>query len=202
MSHLGEVILLVGLGNPGPEYAATRHNVGFLTLDAFLEHREGRAAYRKAHGGLCTATTLDQARVICLKPQTFMNLSGDSVARAASYHKVQHAAIIVIHDEVDLPFGRIRIKNGGGFAGHNGLRSIGERLGGQDFLRLRFGIGRPERATTTDHVLSAFRGEERAQLPELLHVAVEALVGLMKEGPAAAMNRYNGHLPEARTGTP
>lgn len=157
--------LIVGLGNPGEQYAKTRHNVGFRVLD-FLP-----LSFQKGFSGLIAK----ENSLLYLKPQTFMNRSGDSVLAAASFHKIKPEDICVIHDELDLPFGTVRLKKGGGHAGHNGLRDI-IRVLGPDFTRVRIGIGKPEHKTqVSDYVLSPFSKEEELALPALLQEATRIL---------------------------
>lgn len=154
--------LIVGLGNPGDQYAKTRHNIGFRVLDSL------KLNFHKGFLGL-VAKDGDQ---IYLKPQTFMNRSGDSVLAALSFHKIKPEDLLVIHDELDLPFGTVKLKKGGGHAGHNGLRDI-IRVIGPEFSRIRMGIGKPEHKTqVADYVLSAFTAQEEAALPDLIAQAV------------------------------
>lgn len=154
--------LIVGLGNPGDQYAKTRHNIGFRVLDSLqLDFHKGFQGLYAKSGDL-----------IYLKPQTFMNRSGDSVLAALSFHKIKPEDLLVIHDELDLPFGTIKFKKSGGHAGHNGLRDI-MRLIGPDFNRIRIGIGKPENKNqVADYVLSPFSSLEESQLPDLIEQAV------------------------------
>lgn len=157
--------LIVGLGNPGDQYAKTRHNIGFRVLDSL------QLDFHKGFQGLY-AKSGDQ---LYLKPQTFMNRSGDSVLAALSFHKIKPEDMIVIHDELDLPFGVVKLKKSGGHAGHNGLRDI-MRLIGPDFNRIRMGIGKPEHKTqVADYVLSPFSASEEKQVSELIAEAVVIL---------------------------
>ncbi len=157
--------LIVGLGNPGDQYARTRHNIGFRVLDSLgLDFHKGFQGLVSKSGDL-----------IYLKPQTFMNRSGDSVLAALSFHKIKPEDLIVIHDELDLPFGTVRLKKSGGHAGHNGLRDI-IRVIGPDFTRIRMGIGKPEHKTqVADYVLSPFSSPEESQLPDLIEKACNCL---------------------------
>jgi PTH1 family peptidyl-tRNA hydrolase len=152
--------LVVGLGNPGPKYSGNRHNVGFMVVDR-LASRWSAAAFRDKFRAATTKAQLGADEVVLLKPQTFMNLSGESVQPAMAFYKVPLAQVLCVHDELDLEFGVLRIKAGGGTAGHNGLKSMVQHCGGNDFLRLRVGIGRPQ-GRTESHVLSDF-GAERAR---------------------------------------
>lgn len=157
--------LIVGLGNPGDQYAKTRHNIGFRVLDSL------NLDFHKGFLGL-VAKSGDQ---IYLKPQTFMNRSGDSVLAALSFHKIKPEDLLVIHDELDLPFGAVKLKKGGGHAGHNGLRDI-MRVIGPEFSRIRMGIGKPEHKTqVADYVLSAFTAQEEALLADLITQAISII---------------------------
>jgi PTH1 family peptidyl-tRNA hydrolase len=182
--------LIAGLGNPGPKYLWTRHNAGFMVLDRF-SHLAGIPLTRKNFSGLYGEGDLRGERLLLLKPQTFMNLSGRSVAAALRFHKLSLQDMIVIHDDLDIPFGCIKLKEGGGHAGHNGLRSLTQELGSGDFIRLRIGIGRPSHGDMADYVLTNFAPEEMAGLPRLLDGVVDALELLIAEGVAKAMSLYN-----------
>ncbi|HEU5075233.1 MAG TPA: aminoacyl-tRNA hydrolase [Polyangiaceae bacterium] len=183
--------LVVGLGNPGPEYAATRHNAGFLVV----EHFAGTGAtWSRAHRGLCTTVEVGTQRVRLVKPETFMNRSGESVAEASMFFKVPAEAVLVVHDELDLPFGQVRLKQGGGHAGHNGLKSVASALGTSEFCRLRVGIGRPGpefSGAVADYVLSGFAAEELRLLPDVLDEGSQALGLVIRLGLAPAMNQVN-----------
>jgi PTH1 family peptidyl-tRNA hydrolase len=185
--------LVVGLGNPGSRYASTRHNIGFVALDA-LRDELGLPDYRlKFSGALCQGDALGHP-VALLKPMTFMNLSGSSVQPAMAFLKVPPSDLIVLHDELDLAFGDVRVKVGGGHAGHNGLRSILERAGSPDFARVRVGIGRPPpgfEGDVADYVLGGFGPAERAELPGVVARAVAAASEVLSSGAHAAMNRVN-----------
>ena len=187
--------LVVGLGNPGGKYAGHRHNVGFMAIDE-LARREDTDAFRSkfsAEMARCRLSKGDDDALL-LKPQTYMNLSGDSVQPCAAFFKVPPQRIIVIHDELDLPFATVRLKSGGGHGGHNGLRSIKQRLGGADFLRIRIGIGRPPpsfRGDPADFVLSDFSMQERGELAEVLATAAKTVLDIAARGVQAAMKRRN-----------
>jgi PTH1 family peptidyl-tRNA hydrolase len=188
------VLLVVGLGNPGREHEGSRHNVGFMVVDA-LRRSEGWPDYRPKFSGSVTQGGLSGtgAAVAILKPHTYMNLSGDSVQPAASFLKVPSQNIVVVHDELDLPWREVRLKVGGGHAGHNGLRSIIQRLG-PDFVRVRVGIGKPPagfRGDGAEWVLSSFEPIERAELPGVLDVALSAIRRVVRDGVAAAANVVN-----------
>ena len=182
--------LIVGLGNPGPKYLWTRHNAGFIVLDRF-SRQAGIAVTRKSFGGLYGEGSYRGERLFLLKPQTFMNLSGRSAAEALRFHKLSPAEMIVIHDDLDIPFGQLKVKEGGGHGGHNGLRSLMQELAGGSFVRLRVGIGRPERGDAADYVLSNFGREELNLLPTLAEEVVGALEMLLAEGVAKTMSLYN-----------
>jgi len=182
--------LIVGLGNPGPKYLWTRHNAGFIVLDRF-SHLSGVPITRKSFAGLYGEGNWQGNKLLLLKPQTFMNLSGRSVAEALRFHKLTPADMIVIHDDLDIPFGQIKLKEGGGHGGHNGLRSLHQELGTGDYLRLRFGIGRPARGDMADYVLTNFSREELADLPQLVDGVVDAMEMLIREGLPKTMSLYN-----------
>lgn len=184
------MILVVGLGNPGSEYAATRHNIGFHVVDEL--------ARRWALGDWKTKYTakINEYRasgpVLLMKPQTYMNLSGVSVAEAARFYKVPTPDIIVIHDDLDLPAGQLRLRERGGSGGHKGIESMFVHLGTAEFIRVRFGIGRPpEGWDTPDFVLSRFRPEEAQVITEAVKRSADAVEAIMKEGIAKAMNTFN-----------
>jgi PTH1 family peptidyl-tRNA hydrolase len=187
------VLLVVGLGNPGREYEGNRHNLGFMAADA-LCRAEKWPDFKAKFSGLWTRGDLAGESVVLLKPQTYMNLSGDSVQPAAAFFKVAPKAIVVLHDELDLPWGDVRLKFGGGHAGNNGIRSMIDRLGTPDFARVRMGIGKPPagfRGETADWVLSNLDAMERAELPDVLAAALAAVRSVAAEGLAATMNRVN-----------
>ena len=188
--------LVVGLGNPGRKYEGNRHNVGFMAADELLRG-EGLADWREKFSGLFTKGSAPYGELALLKPMTFMNLSGQCVQPAAAFLKIEPAAIIVVHDELDVPFGEIRLKVGGGHAGHNGLRSIIERLG-PDFVRVRVGIGRPPagfQGDVADYVRQNFDTAERAELGGVVDRAVLAVRKVLTLGTAAAMNEVNAKAP-------
>ena len=187
------VKLIVGLGNPGPKYSWTRHNAGFIVLDRFA-HLNGIQVSRKNFGGLYGEGDFRGSRLLLLKPETYMNLSGRTVAEALRFHKIAPADIIVIHDELDIPFGQIKLKVDGGHGGHNGLRSLHQELGGGGYSRLRVGIGRPLHGNMADYVLTNFDKEEMASLPRLIDAAVEALEMMITEGLAKTMSLYNNKI--------
>ena len=182
--------LIVGLGNPGSKYLWTRHNAGFMVLDE-LARRAGIPVTRKTFSGLYGEGSYRGERLLLLKPQTFMNLSGRSVNPALHFHRLSLQDLIVIHDDIDIPFGRVKLKEGGGHAGHNGLRSLMQELGGGQFARIRVGVGRPLHGDAADYVLSPFGRDEQALLPRILEGAVDFLELLLAEGLPKAMSLCN-----------
>lgn len=183
--------LIVGLGNPGMQYAETRHNIGFMVAE-HLANRAGIALKRKGYQGFYGVGRVAGVETTILLPQTFMNRSGDSVAPACQSLGVEPGDLIVIHDEIDLAFGCLRIKVGGGHGGHNGLRSIGTAVDGAGYTRLRMGVGRPSGGLdVSGHVLSRFAAAERVSLNDYIEVATDAVEAILKEGVQSAMNKYN-----------
>ena len=182
--------VIAGLGNPGPQYQWTRHNAGFLFLDR-LANSENIALSRKTFSGLAGEWNYNGNRLILLKPQTFMNLSGKSVMQAHQFHKLPATQLIVVHDELDLPFGSVRLKKGGGHGGHNGLRSITEQIGKADFIRLRIGIGRPPHGDTVNYVLGNIPPTEMESLSSILDGGLDMLEMMLEEGLPKAMSIFN-----------
>ena len=183
-------LLVVGLGNPGREYASTRHNVGFMVADELARRHDG--SWRSKFSGEVADVRVDGARLALLKPQTFMNESGRSVAAAAKFYKVDPEGLVAVHDEVDLDLGRMQARLGGGLAGHNGLRSVASALQTPEFLRLRIGVGRPERGDprpVADWVLSPFDPE--VNVGALVGRAADAVETLVSEGLEEAQQRFN-----------
>jgi PTH1 family peptidyl-tRNA hydrolase len=183
-------LLVAGLGNPGGGYARTRHNVGFLVADELARRHDG--SFRSKFNGQLAEVRLDDLRLALLKPETYMNVSGKSVAAAGKFFKVDAADLLVVHDDVDLATGRLQARLGGGLAGHNGLRSIASSLGTQDFLRLRIGVGRPERGDprpVADYVLSEF--EPELEVEALVARSADAVESLARDGLEATQARYN-----------
>jgi len=183
--------LIVGLGNPGQEYLASRHNVGFRVVEELarrwhLDFRLPRNQSRLASGDVAGL------RVAVLEPLTYMNLSGNCVARAVRQLGLTPEHVMVIHDDVDLPFGRLRLRSGGSAGGHRGVQSIIDLLGASDFARLRVGIGRPSDGDIREYVLSPFTQEEERNLDAVLGRAVSAIECYLTDGIEVAMNRYNG----------
>lgn len=183
--------LVAGLGNPGSGYAATRHNLGFAVADE-LAHREG-GSFRnhKSRAQVCSVKIVGR-QVVVMKPLTFMNLSGGPVAGVRSYFSVRCEDIIVVHDDLDLPFGTLRLKRGGGEGGHNGLRSVSQSLQTKDYVRVRIGIGRPPgRGDPADYVLKPFSPTERKGLPVLVAEAADAVESIVTTGLSTAQNVIN-----------
>ena len=186
--------LVVGLGNPGPSYAGNRHNVGFLVLDLLADRMGGRF---KAHRGRADVVEgrLAGQRVVLTKPKSYMNESGGPVASLRDFFKVPVERIVVVHDELDLPFAALRLKRGGGDGGHNGLKSLTTSLGSKDYLRVRFGIGRPPgRQDPADYVLKDFSTVERRELPFLIDRTADAAQALVLQSLEQAQNAF--HAPE------
>jgi len=180
--------LIAGLGNPGAKYAGHRHNVGFMVVDE-LARRWSADPFREKFSGLLSRARPSQGEVALLKPQKFMNLSGESIQKAMQFFKLELADLIVIHDELDLAFGTLKVKVGGGTAGHNGLKSIVQHCG-PEFVRVRVGIGRPTQRGI-DHVLSDFSKVECSELPGVLERASLAVGDIVGQGALAAMNLHN-----------
>jgi PTH1 family peptidyl-tRNA hydrolase len=183
-------LLVVGLGNPGREYSANRHNVGWMVANE-LARRRG-ASFRSKFSGQLAETRVDDARIALLKPETYMNESGRSVGAAARFFKVPPDALLVVHDEGDFDLGRLQARQGGGLAGHNGLRSIAQALGTQEFLRLRIGVGRPERGDPrplADYVLSDFEPHDDAEA--IVARAADAVETIVLDGLDAAQRSFH-----------
>ena len=183
-------LLVAGLGNPGREYADTRHNVGFMVAEELARRHGG--SWRAKFSGDLAEMRLDGLKLAVLKPQTYMNESGRSVGAAARFFKVEPEALLVVHDEVDLEPGRLQARLGGGLAGHNGLRSVAQHLGTPEFARLRIGVGRPERGDprpVADFVLSPFSPE--VDVERLVARAADAVETVAREGVEEAQNRFN-----------
>lgn len=172
--------LIVGVGNPGSQYHETKHNIAWMLLDS--SPLFGAATWKSKFKGLYAEASLKGKKYYALKPQTFMNLSGESVGPMATFFKISPAEILVIHDELDIPFGQVHFKVGGGLAGHNGLKSIAAHLGTNDFARMRIGIGRPPHGDVSNWVLSGFGKDEQVQMPLLLEKLHDPLVMAMVEG--------------------
>jgi peptidyl-tRNA hydrolase, PTH1 family len=183
--------LVVGLGNPGREYECTRHNAGFLVVDMLGD--DLRASYWKDQGGAkVAAVRFGGEGLVLAKPQTFMNLSGNSVHKLAEFYDTSIPDIIVVHDDIDLASGKIRVKLGGGHGGHNGLRSLHEQLGDDGYVRVRVGVGRPPgRMDAADYVLQPLRGDAWGELEASIPTAAQAVISALEHGPEAAMREFN-----------
>lgn len=188
------MFLVVGLGNPGPKYRDHRHNVGFMVVDKLAAH--ARDPFREKFSGLFARAALDSEEFVLLKPQTYMNLSGEPTQKAMTFFKVPLERVIVVHDELDLEFGTVRVKLGGGTAGHNGLKSIVQCCGGPEFVRVRVGIGKARSGPGANHVLSDFSRDECIELPNVVERASLAVSDVMRRGVAAAMNLHNQGAPK------
>jgi PTH1 family peptidyl-tRNA hydrolase len=186
------MFLVVGLGNPGTQYQNNRHNLGFMVVDDLLGRARGPAP-RGKFGAEIAEIALGGKRVLLCKPMEFMNVSGQAVARVAGFWKVPVADTIVVHDELDIPFGRLKLGAGGGPGGHNGLRSIIADLGDPGFARVRIGIGRPAPGhDPANYVLSDFSRAEAKQLTDVRITAADAVEAIVRDGLQAAMNKFNG----------
>ncbi|TNC29540.1 aminoacyl-tRNA hydrolase [Amycolatopsis alkalitolerans] len=187
----GERVLLAGLGNPGPRYAGNRHNVGFMVLDELAARMGGKFKAHKGGAEVLEGRLAERSAVL-VKPRSFMNLSGGPVSATAKFYKIDPAGVVVIHDELDLPFGSLKLKLGGGDNGHNGLRSITKSLGTKDYYRVRFGIGRPPgRMDPADYVLKEFSTVERKELPLEVDRCADAVEALIGKGLTAAQNAFH-----------
>jgi len=187
--------IIAGLGNPGGEYAATRHNVGFMVVDRMAPEL-GAAVVKKMGKALVGQGRLGAEKVALAKPQTYMNLSGEAVGALLSWYKLTPADLVVVYDDLDLPPGKVRVRPGGGSGGHKGMQSIIQVLGSEDFPRVRIGIGRPadpgfETARTARYVLSRFTPEEAVIIEEALKLAIAAVRCIVQNGVQQAMNLYN-----------
>jgi len=183
-------LLVAGLGNPGREHASDRHNAGWMVVDELARRHDG--SFRSKFSGRLAEVRLGEARIALLEPETYMNESGRSISAAARFFKVEPAAVLVVHDDVDLEVGRLQARLGGGLAGHNGLRSIAQALGTQEFLRLRVGVGRPgrgDRRPVADYVLSPFAEED--DVDAIVAGAADAVESLLSEGLVVTQQRFN-----------
>jgi peptidyl-tRNA hydrolase, PTH1 family len=184
--------IVVGLGNPGPEYAGNRHNLGWRVVDLLAEQRGDR--FKKGARGFADVveTRIGDERVVLAKPRSYMNESGGRVKAVLSFYKVTPEHLIVVHDELDIPFAQVRLKIGGGPGGHNGVRSVDAALGTKDYARVRVGIGRPPgRMDPADFVLRDFSPAERKELPLLIERGADAVETLLRQGLAAAQNLFH-----------
>ena len=183
-------LLVAGLGNPGRDYERTRHNAGWMVMDELARRHGG--SFRSKFSGQLSETRLDDLKLALLKPETYMNVSGQSIGAARKFFKVDPVDVLIVHDDVDLEPGRLQARFGGGLAGHNGLRSIAQALGTNDFLRLRIGVGRPgrgDRRSVADYVLGGF--EPEVDLDELIGRSADAVETMARDGLEDAQRRYN-----------
>jgi peptidyl-tRNA hydrolase, PTH1 family len=184
------MILVAGLGNPGKGYSSSRHNVGFIVVDE-LTKRLG-ASFKRGFRSLYAEAYLEEKKLILLKPETYMNRSGEAVSDAVEFFKIPMKDIIVVHDEMDLPLGDIKVKIGGGSAGHKGIQSIISSLGDNGFIRVRVGIGKPtQKSEVIDHVLSRFEKEEKKIIEYAINRAADAVLEIALRGVEGAMNKFN-----------
>ncbi|MEQ1500631.1 MAG: aminoacyl-tRNA hydrolase [Myxococcota bacterium] len=189
--------LVLGLGNPGRRYERTRHNAGFLVVDRLAE-RHHVTIERRQLGALVESVRIGDHPVVLAKPQSFMNLSGQPAVSLKGWYKVPEDGVVVVHDDVDLPFGDVRVKAGGGHGGHNGLRDLQEKLGSGAFVRVRCGVGRPPAGhDTADWVLAPFSAAEEQALPEMVDRAADAVALVVEMGATVAMNRVNARARPA-----
>lgn len=185
------MILIAGLGNPGKEYSSSRHNVGFIVVDEIAK-RLGISLKKKRFGSLLAEALLEEQQLMLLKPQTYMNLSGDAVSEAVEFFKIPLKNVIVVHDEIDLPLGSIKIKTKGGSAGHKGVQSIISCLGDGSFVRVRMGIGKPiQKSEVVGHVLSGFEKEEKKIMENMVARAADAILEITLRGLESTMNKFN-----------
>jgi len=194
------MLLLVGLGNPGPEHQRQRHNIGFMAIDAIAD-RYRFAPFKKRFHGELSEGVLDGIKTLLLKPQTYMNNSGRSVGEAAHFYKLPPAKVVVVHDELDLAPGKLRVKLGGGHAGHNGLRSVDAALG-PEYRRLRLGIGHPGKERVLSFVLQNFAKDEQLWLEPLLDAIAEAAPSLVRDDDVGFMNKVALRLTPPRNDPP
>ncbi len=182
---------IVGLGNPGDKYRLTRHNIGFMAVDFFVEQAGIAFKMEKSFNAAIAKSQLGDEEVVLIKPMTYMNLSGEAIGKFMNFFKPALDKLIVIVDDADLPFGELRLKASGSSGGHNGLKSLEQHLGTRDFARLKVGVGRSKEIALADYVLQPFSEEEQTILPKLLEKVKEALICFMQESVAKAMNKIN-----------
>lgn len=187
------MFLVVGLGNPGPQYALTRHNIGFLALDLFAKSYN-MTSWKEEHRAHTCRMTIDGQQIMLAKPMTYMNNSGESIIPLMGFYKIPKENIVVAHDDLDIPFLDIRVQKNRGHAGHNGIRSISDLMGSADYARLKLGIGRPPHPEmkVADYVLQKFSSEEQEKLPDFLNKAGDAIESIIFDGVQKAASKYNG----------
>ncbi|HSV64938.1 MAG TPA: aminoacyl-tRNA hydrolase [Mycobacteriales bacterium] len=196
---MDELSLVIGLGNPGTAYAGNRHNAGFMVLDLLAERADGRFRSHRSRTDVLEGR-LAGLRVVLAKPRSYMNESGGPVKAVCDFYKITPDRLTVVYDELDLPYGTLRLKYGGGDNGHNGLRSVTRALGTRDYYRVRFGIGRPPgRQDPADYVLKDFSTAERKDLPVLVDRAADAVEALLRTGLEATQNVYHAGSPASQT---
>lgn len=184
--------LIVGLGNPGDKYKLTRHNIGFMAIDAMAQSF-GADSYKGEHKSLTTRISVNSEVILLAKPQTFMNLSGEAVQSLMAYYRIEIQDLMIAHDEIDLPFGTMRFQTHRGHGGHNGIRSIHQTLATNEYKRIRLGVGRPphEHMEIADYVLQNFNSSEMNLLPDFLNLICEGVECSIKDGFEKAASRYN-----------
>ena len=198
------MLLIACLGNPEPRFAGNRHNFGFMVAHA-LADSVGAGTWRTKFRGETVRCRIGDTEIMVVCPMTYMNLSGECIQASMNFYRVPVSDLLVVHDELDLPFGTLRLKRGGGHAGHNGLRSIGQHIGELSFSRLRCGIGKPPpgfAGEVSDYVLSDFSATERAELPEIISKAVKALSMVARRGFDEASNTVNARSRPTKTPKP
>lgn len=188
--------VIVGLGNPGAQYANTPHSVGFEVVDAIAAELGLEWETKKAFSCLMAKGVFAGMPVLLVKPQTYMNLSGDSVAPVVKYHNATPADLIVVQDDIDIPLGRLRIRKNGSCGGHNGIRNIIERLGSQSFIRLKVGVGK-DKSNVIGHVLGKFDPASRTTVDKVVSASIQAVASILRDGAEKAMNVFNGWTPDA-----
>lgn len=190
--------IIAGLGNPGAEYAHTKHNVGFMLVDALAE-RLNAPAWKEDFFSSVTEVRIGGEKVFLVKPLTYMNNSGEAIGPMLSYYKMETDDLTVVHDDMDIPAGMVRIRKKGSSGGHNGIKSILAHVGGEDFSRVRIGIGRPPAGwTVINHVLAPFSSEDVPKIREAINYLLPAVECIVTDGVDLAMNRYNPHKKKAR----
>ena len=194
---MADTFLLIGLGNPGRQYRDTRHNFGFMLIDRLIVRLDARGMKLQSKA-IVTSGLFDGRKLLLAKPQTYMNLSGQSIQGLANFYKLPLEQLLVAHDDLDIPFGQLRIRPGGGPGGQKGVASTIERLGTRDFPRLRLGIGRPPgRMDPADYVLQSFSREEMKSVSDILDRAADAALSFVTEGLDQTMNKFNGEIRES-----
>jgi peptidyl-tRNA hydrolase, PTH1 family len=190
-SQAGDRWVVVGLGNPGPKYERTRHNAGVMVIKELLE-RNGRSLKSHKSGAAIAECEIAGEKVVLARLSSFMNESGRPLRALTTFYKTPVERVIVVHDELDVPFEEVKVKLGGGTAGHNGLKSVAQHFGSKDFIRVRVGISRPRGGRdAVDYVLNEFTGTERKELPFVLSKAADAVEAILADGPDKAMNAFN-----------